>query len=513
MDTVGWLRHRGDGVGGPSPNGCAAVMTLPSFARLHGLILAGVVAAVAVTGWTLWSPNLSDSGVTVSQSPALPAAAPAVSKAIGRDNAAYHAVPAHGGYLSTNGLQHLRTSFTAAGVNVSSGAVRLRMRLAQAGYGESLSGIGTTAPTATGNTVSYKRGWITDWYVNGPVGIEQGFTVAHRLAATSSGPLTLALDIGGNARIAVSHGGSAAAFTHGRSSLVYRDLRVRDAAGRLLPAHLVATGHRLLIEVNDAGARYPVRIDPFVQRAELTASDGGQFGEFGWSVAIQGTTAVVGAVNSGTAPGAVYVFTDSGGTWTQQQKLTASDGYADDFFGNSVAISGNMIVAGAPSNSGAGTPTPGAAYVFTNSGGTWTQTQKLTPSDGQALDYFGTSVATDGSTILVGAPSANSGVGKAYVFTKKSGNWTQRQKLSASDASGFGSSVAIDGRTLVAGACCSYGTIDIPNTGTAYAFTKERRSWSEQQEFEPTDLTGGDQYGSSVAISGSTIVVGRPTTP
>ena len=91
---------------------------------------------------------------------------------------------------------------------------------------------------------------------------------------------------------------------------------MRDATGRTLPAHLAAVGHRLLIEVNDAGARYPLRIDPFVQQAELTASDGGADGEFGWSVAIGGTTAVVGAVNSGTEPGAVYVFTDSRGEAT-----------------------------------------------------------------------------------------------------------------------------------------------------------------------------------------------------
>ena len=441
---------------------------------------------------------------------ALPASAPAVSQAIGRDDAAYHAVPAHGGFLATNGVQHLRTSFTAAGVRVSSGAVQLRMRLAQAGYGHQLSGVGTAAPRATGNTVTYKRGWVTDWYVNGPAGIEQGFTVAHRPALTRSGPLTLALDIGGNARIAVSHGGSAAAFTHARSSLVYRDLRVRDATGRTLPAHLAAVGHRLLIEVNDAGARYPLRIDPFVQQAELTASDGGADGEFGWSVAIGGTTAVVGAVNSGTEPGAVYVFTDSAGNWTQQQKLTASDGYAADFFGYSVAISGNMIVVGAPSNPGAGTPTPGAAYVFTDSGGTWTQTQELTPSDGKQLDFFGSSVATDGSTIVVGSPSANSGVGNAYVFTSSGGTWTQQQELSASDADGFGSSVAIDGTTLVAGASGTRGAGGTPNTGSAYVYTNNGSSWSQQQELTPSHLSGGDQFGNSVAISHSTIVVGAP---
>ena len=146
---------------------------------------------------------------------ALPASAPAVSQAIGRDDAAYHAVPAHGGFLATNGVQHLRTSFTAAGVRVSSGAVQLRMRLAQAGYGHQLSGVGTAAPRATGNTVTYKRGWVTDWVRERPGGdrtrVHGGALVQ---ALTRSGPLTLALDIGGNARIAVSHGGSAAAFTH-----------------------------------------------------------------------------------------------------------------------------------------------------------------------------------------------------------------------------------------------------------------------------------------------------------
>jgi nucleoside-specific outer membrane channel protein Tsx len=130
-------------------------------------------------------------------------------------------------------------------------------------------------------------------------------------------------------------------------------------------------------------------------------------------VAISGNTIVLGVP---TGPGAAYVFTNVGGTWTQQAKLTASDGDTSDLFGTSVAISDHTVLAGAPGAMLNGHAGQGAAYVFTNSGGPWTQQARLTASDGGANDQLGASVAASGTAVVAGAPYADSLNGAAYVF-------------------------------------------------------------------------------------------------
>src|SRR6185503_19688910 len=181
---------------------------------------------------------------------------------------------------------------------------------------------------------------------------------------------------------------------------------------------------------------------------------------FGDSVAVSGDTAVVGAIgddDGGTSSGSAYVFVRSAGVWSQQQKLTASDALAGDEFGYSVAVSGDTAVVGARSDSDAGTFS-GSAYVFVRSAGVWSQQQKLTASDAAAGDFFGFSVAVSGDTAVVGAifdDDAGSGSGSAYVFVRSAGVWSQQQKLTASDAAAsdsFGASVAVSGDTAVVGA-------------------------------------------------------------
>jgi hypothetical protein len=236
------------------------------------------------------------------------------------------------------------------------------------------------------------------------------------------------------------------------------------------------------------------------RQATLTASDGAKHDNFGWSVAIAGSTAVVGADAKNSGTGAAYVFTRSGTTWTQQAKLTASDGAAGDEFGYSVALSGSTAVVGAINNAGTG-----AAYVFTGSGSTWSQQAKLTASDGAASDSFGFSVAIAGSTAVVGADTKNSSAGAAYVFTRSGTTWSQQAELTASDgaASGFfGYSVALSGSTAVVGAVGSN------RTGAAYVFLRSGSTWSQQAKLTASGGIAGDEFGYSVALSGSTAVVG-----
>jgi autotransporter-associated beta strand protein len=278
------------------------------------------------------------------------------------------------------------------------------------------------------------------------------------------------------------------------------------------------------------------------QTAELLALDAAAADLFGCSVSTSGNTVVVGApaapidTSGNPGPGAVYVFTTPGSGWanmTQTAELTASDGAAGDGFGESVSIneSGNTIVVGAPDNpvDADGNPGPGAAYVFTEPGGGWanmTQTAELTASDGAAGDWFGSAVSTSGDTVVVGAPGAttdadgNSGPGAAYVFTEPLTGWadmTQTAKLTASDGAAgdaFGTSVSISGNTVVVGA---------PNTafgvysgqGAAYVFTEPGSGWadmSQTAELTASDGVSSDWFGNAVSTSGNTVVVGAPGT-
>src|SRR6266851_5100778 len=161
-----------------------------------------------------------------------------------------------------------------------------------------------------------------------------------------------------------------------------------------------------------------------VQQAKLTASDGVPGDTFGVSVAISGSTAVVGASFKNSQTGAAYVFVRSGTAWSQQAMLTASDGFSFDRFGTSVAIFGPTVVVGA---FGQNSET-GAAYVFVRSGTAWHQQAKLTASDGKR-GSFGNSVAISGSTMVVGAESKNFFTGAAYVFVRSGRAWSQQARL------------------------------------------------------------------------------------
>jgi len=255
----------------------------------------------------------------------------------------------------------------------------------------------------------------------------------------------------------------------------------------------------------------------WTQQQKLEASDGAVQDSFGFSVAISGETIVVGAHNddgaAGSHQGSAYVFVRSGGVWSQQQKLETADAAAQDNFGYSVAISEETIVVGARGDDGAGGLAQGSAYVFVRSGGVWSQQQKLEASDAAAGDGFGTSVAISGETIVVGAPGddgvADAAQGSAYVFVRSDVGWGQQQKLETSDGRvsvQFGTSVAISGETTVVGARGYDGAVG--NQGSAYVFVRSGGVWSQQQRLEASDAAEDDQFGNSVAISGETVVVG-----
>jgi hypothetical protein len=247
---------------------------------------------------------------------------------------------------------------------------------------------------------------------------------------------------------------------------------------------------------------------------KLTTGDAAAGDLFGHSVAISGDTAVIGAYyddDAGENSGSTYVFVRSGTAWSQQAKLTAGDAATGDWFGFSVAISGDTTVIGAIGDDDGGTES-GSAYVFVRSGTSWSQQAKLTASDAAAGDYFGFSVAINGDTAVIGAAYADDGginSGSAYVFVRSGTTWSQQQKLKAGDAAAgghFGYSTAISGDTAVIGA---YGDNESGlDSGSAYVFVRSGTSWSQQQKLKAGDAAAYDEFGKSVAISGDTAVIG-----
>lgn len=393
-------------------------------------------------------------------------------------------------------------------------------------------------PAAVKNRVSYAHPeWaMEEWYLNGPLGVEQGFTIAEAPQCTGMKVITMEAlgdaapvleDADGDGR------GDWVRFVEedGQTRFVYRDLDVVDAAGKKLPAWMTVEAGGITIHFDDAGAVYPVEVDPLIMvlEAMLLAADGTSGDIFGFSVAIDGDTALVGAYGddfvtcsgmtctTSASQGSAYVFVRNAGVWTQQAKLVASDGAELDKFGASVALDGDTAIVGAPFDDEKGTDS-GSAYVFVrNAGmGVWAQQAKLTASDGAAGDNFGVSAALSGDTAIVGAwgndVGANADQGSAYVFVRIAGVWTDQQKLIAADGAAFdqfGSSIALDGYTSLIGA--PYDDDLGTHAGSAYVFVLSGAGiWIEQAKWLAPGGAASDLFGYSVALSGDTALVGAP---
>ncbi|MDA0798700.1 MAG: FG-GAP repeat protein [Chloroflexi bacterium] len=234
--------------------------------------------------------------------------------------------------------------------------------------------------------------------------------------------------------------------------------------------------------------------------AKLIAS-GAQASDYaGSSIAVSGDTAVLGAyrrdVGGNVDQGVAVVFVRNGTTWTEQTELTASDGAANHGFGFSLDISGDTVVVYGG----------GAIYVFVRTGTTWTQQQKLTAPIGSETSW-GQSVAVDGDTVVVG------GFGSAHVFVRTEGTWGAPQALTAIgglDGDAFGASVAVDGDTVIVSAPVAawIDELDSASPGAAFVFVRGESSWSQQQKLTASDGVEYDRFGSSVGLSGNTVVVG-----
>lgn len=296
----------------------------------------------------------------------------------------------------------------------------------------------------------------------------------------------------------------------------------------------------------------------WTQQAFLKPSNTGSQDRFGWSVSVSGDTIVVGSIfedgsGAGSNPasddlsnnsGAAYVFVRSGSTWSQQAYLKASNPGDDDWFGISVAVSGDSVIVGAPQENGSGqgidpavddfANNAGAAYIFNRSGSTWTQQAYAKALNAGGFDRYGQAVAIDGDIAVVGAPEeygSGTGVnppdnnnafaaGAVYVLKRNAGSWTQQAYLKASNAEGgdyFGYSVAVSGNLVAVGAYQEDGggtgmdpAVDELQefSGAAYVFGSAGGTWSQLSYVKPSNTEFLDQFGGSVAISGDTLAVG-----
>ena len=434
------------------------------------------------------------------------------------------------GCYAGNPAQSLRCWFRPDGLELQSAgtmtsAWKLNLRLR--GYGrETLQAANVDGVSARQNRVELSRasGAVVEWYENKAAGLEQGFTV-RSAPAGGAGPLRLLLEAEGDLRPELEaepapphpRSGDSAERRHsavlgeemrrspeaplrqpgmehasavkfvtadGQAALRYSGLKVWDAAQRELAAHIEVRGRQLSLVVNDRDATYPVTIDPtFTRQAYLKASNTGSEDYFGWSIAISGNTVIVGA------PGE-----DS----------------------NANTINGDQ------SNNSA--QEAGAAYVFVRNGTTWSQQAYLKPSDNAAWAGFGWTVAASGETVAVGINSSTGAKGAVYVFVRNGSSWSQQARLEASNGAAsdyFGqnqASVALSGDTLVVGADGedsnatgvngNQSNNSATDSGAAYVFVRQGTTWSQQAYLKASNTQAGDHFGASAAVSADTVVVG-----
>lgn len=258
-----------------------------------------------------------------------------------------------------------------------------------------------------------------------------------------------------------------------------------------------------------------------VQTSVLIPENPENLAEFGYSVSISGGLAVVGSRNADpdlgdgllVGAGAAYIFTLTNSGWIQEARLVPNDAQAGDTFGVSVAIDGQTVVVGATGVDDGREKNVGAAYIFSRDGTTWKQKAKLVPPDPMEDDAFGTSVAIDGITIVVGANSKDiysiPDVGAAYVYIKRDGSWDRKAILLPFEPSlggYFGGAVDVDGNRIIVGSTQA-NLLGEPDTGTAFIFRGGGNSWQPEAKLSLDKGRSGDFFGHAVAIEGNTAAV------
>ena len=442
-------------------------------------------------------------------------------------------------YRTENSDHKFAAKFTPGGITLSAGEGSpwdWSLRAASYGRQGSLRPLADSWPAAAGNRVEYVHAnGLTEWYVNGPMGLQQGFTIPDSLAG-GEGLVEVRVALSGSVTAEVEQNGQAAILRDagGPGRLRYAGLYVYDDDGRRLDAYFEAVSGGWSILVDDTGAHYPITIDPFLQRGQLTDSGGSGNDEFGYSIAVDGDTVVVGAPKDNNSQGAAFVFTKpSGGLWADTSsgaKLRRNGFFRkdNDEMGYSVAIDGDNVAVGVPGAKFSlvlGTPpfNIGEIDIFRRSrcGGSsgWSdcdEHSRFTDLGPKLEARIGTSVSISGSVLVAGGLSESENRGTVYIYTSAGGggNNDADARLQSPDRSKgdrFGKSVAIDGDVVVVGAHREdhNGTND---SGAAYVFTKPTAGWSgtinTASKLTAGDKDADDALGWSAAMDGDVVVVG-----
>ena len=401
----------------------------------------------------------------------------------------YKAYPdVNGGYISSNPAHGWQIRYSDDGTTTlfsqdhATSAYRLGFKLSAIGYSQLNPLHRPQQITAQSSTVTYQ--WsdtLRERWVNSNNNLEQWFILDKRsTGAIKQQPLTVQMTLDSDLK-AILRGNAISFTTPSGSTISYNKLKVWDANGRELPATMQLAGQTLSLIVEDAHASYPLTIDPSVQKqAYLKASN-----------------------------------TETSGTDAR---------FGAEGFGYSVSISGDTLVVGAPyEDSGVNgdqtdnsTENAGAVFVFVRTGETWIQQAYLKASTAQENDRFGTVLSISGDTLAVSGNEAVS------IFVRSEGNWIQQAYLEVSnnEAYGFGSSLSISGNTLIIGARGDNSNATGVNgdqndnssldSGAAYIFVRNGNRWSQQAYLKASNTDRDDVFGSSVAISENTVVIGAP---
>lgn len=520
----------------------AALALLAALALQNAGLLSGGGAARATPAAA--PPLRVPSGTEVSLSSLPPALAAAASRAIGAADPAYGTVRSHGRLLARNAPGRLSITYAGNSVELAGPrGARLSVGLAAVSFGgRTVSAPSVARRVVSGNVVTYARGGVSEWYANGPLGLEQGFTIARPSpsAERAGGSIQLELALPEGTRAEPAGAGSAVRLLTAHGAFHYSRAFAFDADGRSLPVRLLVSHGELALALAAAGARYPITVDPIItgeegavglESPEIPAGAG-----FGVSVAVsgEGNTAIVGAVPAaGGSSGTAWVFGRTGSSWTiegppltpPQEAVEEEPSCTTDpegstgacGFGQSVAIdaSGTLALVGdTPVHSKVG-----AAYVYVSQGEQWLRIAALKATAPEGGEHFGASVALagNGEVALVGAPGTSPGRGAAWLFTPAHQSWSgthgvKLQSPKIESGAHFGASVALseDGTTALIGAPGPGPGKTI--RGDAFVYRLEGGEWKEW----PEPLTGrteeqeeGD-FGSSVALSAdaSTALVG-----
>ena len=301
-----------------------------------------------------------------------------------------------------------------------------------------------------------------------------------------------------------------------------QEVRLSSELSNGFGAYVANSGDTALVTSNEGIYVFVREEGAWTQQTILVPSDGYSGCNVGSGIssplAFEGDTAVLGCrgktINGNANRGAAYVFVRSGTMWTEQQRLIASEGAANDEFGGSVAISGSTLIVGAFQDTVSGNSSQGSAHIFIRNGSVWSEQAHLIASDGGAGHRFGQMVTIDGDTAVVGRfrnPSSTPANPAVYVFVRTDTDWQQQQRLEVCEPSKticrFGYSAAIEDDNLVVGN-------DLLNVGAnagqggVYFFTRTNSVWTQQQRITAADGQSFDHFGRSIALEGERLIVG-----